>query len=438
MGDFFIFGILFRMGIGIQEGDVGKEIFKKIPDTVIALGLVSMFMDISSEIIHSLLPVFLVSVLNASALTVGFIEGIAEAIALITKIFSGALSDWFKNRKFLAVAGYGIGALTKPLFAVAPDAVTIFFARFLDRIGKGVRGAPRDALIADVTPIHVRGAAFGLRQSLDTVGAFLGPLLAVVLMFLSSGNFRFVFWIAVIPGFISVAILVLVVKEPESQSHESRKGLKIFNGISELSPSYWLVVCLSFVFTLARFSEAFLLLRAQSVGITAAMIPLMMVLMNIIFSVTAYPAGRLSDRVGRSSLIAMGLAVLIVSDITFAIAESLAMVAIGTALWGLHMGLTQGLLSAMVADTAHINLRGTAFGIFSLGSGIAMLMASLIAGWLWDVFGAPVTFYTGAVFAAIALIGFVLAQKMEVVSKPRIRFDGKAQADEKTQHTERM
>jgi MFS family permease len=394
----------------------GKSIFDGISRTVLALGMVSMFMDISSEMIHSLLPVFLVSALHAGALTVGFIEGIAEAVALITKIFSGALSDWFKKRKILAILGYGLGALTKPLFAVAPDAVMIFFARFLDRIGKGIRGAPRDALIADVTPTRVRGAAYGLRQSLDTIGAFLGPLLAVILMFLSSGNFRFVFWIAVIPAVISVAILALGVKEPESQLHESPKRLKIFSGVSKLNAAYWVVVCLGFVFTLARFSEAFLLLRAQSVGMPSAMIPLMMVLMNIVYSLISYPAGRLSDRMGRNGLVTAGLAVLIVSDIAFALASGIWMVAAGTALWGLHMGLTQGLLSAMIADRAHVDLRGTAFGIFSLASGIAMLFASVIAGWLWDSYGAPVTFYTGAVFAGVALTGFVSLQKFVKVN----------------------
>ncbi|MCU0598270.1 MAG: MFS transporter [Desulfobacterales bacterium] len=430
----------FKIMRAIMEDDNPKAKVRKgnlagIPRTVLALGLVSMFMDISSEMIHSLLPVFLVSVLQASPLTVGFIEGLAEAAALITKIFSGALSDWCQKRKFLAVAGYGLGALTKPLFALAPNAAVVFSARFVDRVGKGIRGAPRDALVADVTPIPIRGAAYGLRQSLDTIGAFLGPLLAVMLMFLSSGNFRFVFWVAVIPGLLSVAILLVGVKEPKHLSKELVKPSQYFKGIKELSNAYWFVVCLGVVFTLARFSEAFLLLRAQSAGMQAVMIPLMMALMNMVYSLTAYPAGYLSDRAGRHGLIVMGLAVLIVSDIILALGNGLIMIAAGIALWGFHMGLTQGLLSAMIADTAEDHLRGTAFGIFSLASGMAILMASVIAGWLWDSFGASATFFAGACFASIALIGFVLMKKMEVYSKSRIRFDGKAQDDEKTQHS---
>ena len=389
-----------------------SRLLKDIPGTVLALGLVSMFMDISSEMIHSLLPVFLVSVLHASTITVGLIEGVAEATALITKTFSGALSDWIKKRKFLALAGYGIGALTKPIFAVATTTPVVFFARFLDRTGKGIRGAPRDALVADVTPVHIRGAAYGLRQSLDTTGAFLGPLLAVAIMTLSGGNFRLVFWIAVIPGVIAVSILAIAVKEPELFSSAAAKKTIGFRDITKLSTAYWVVVILGFVFTMARFSEAFLLLRAQSVGMAAGMIPFMMVLMNIVYSLTAYPVGHLSDRMGRTGLMAMGLAVLVASDMVFAFSDGILMVGVGTGLWGLHMGLTQGLLSAMIADTAHENLRGTAFGIFSLVSGIAMLIASVVAGFIWDVFGAPATFLTGAGFAATALTGFVCIRKL--------------------------
>ncbi|MFH1083119.1 MAG: MFS transporter [Pseudomonadota bacterium] len=388
-----------------------KNWSRGIPQTVWALGFVSMFMDVSSEMIHSLLPVFLVSVLGSSAMFVGLIEGVAEATALITRTFSGALSDWLGKRKALAFAGYALGTLTKPLFAVATGVGLVFAARFLDRIGKGVRGAPRDALIAEVTHPDFRGAAYGLRQSLDTVGAFVGPLLAMVLMIATAGDFRSVFWAAVLPGLLSVSILAFAVKEPDHPStHASRQPIRI-RDIMALGDSYWMVVAFGSVFTFARFSEAFLLLRAESVGVAVTMIPIMLVLMNVVYSLTAYPVGLLSDRLGRTGLLAAGLAVLVAADLSLATAKTGWEVAIGTALWGLHMGLTQGLLAAMVADTAHENLRGTAFGIFSMASGIAILVASLIAGWLWDLFGPPATFLAGAAFAAAALIGYLPLRK---------------------------
>jgi MFS family permease len=383
-----------------------------IPRSVWALGFVSMFMDISSEMIHSLLPVFLVSVLGSSAISVGLIEGAAEATALITKTLSGALSDWLGKRKVLLFAGYAIGTLTKPLFALATSVGLVFTARFLDRFGKGLRGAPRDASIADVTPADFRGVAYGLRQSLDAIGAFWGPLLAMVFMIATAGDFRKVFWAAVVPGLLAVAILTFAFKEPANLSSRPVRQPIRWRDILDLGAIYWMVVAFGSVFTLARFSEAFLLLRAGSVGVTASMIPLILALMNVVYSLTAYPIGHLSDRLGRTGLMAAGLVVLIASDLTLAIAETAWQVAAGAALWGLHMGLTQGLLAALVADTATQNLRGTAFGIFSMAGGIAILVASLIAGWLWDIFGPPATFFVGAIFAAIALTGYLSLRKL--------------------------
>lgn len=377
--------------------------------TVWALGFVSMFMDISSEMIHSLLPVFLVSVLSASVTSVGLIEGVAEATALITRLFSGALSDRLGKRKALTLAGYALGTLTKPLFALAPGVGLVFAARFLDRIGKGVRGAPRDALIADVTAPHLRGAAYGLRQSLDTAGAFLGPLLAMVLMIATAGEFRTVFWVAVAPGVFAVTVLAFAVREPATmnlRAKSSRRALRL-RDIAYLGSAYWIVVAFGSVFTLARFSEAFLLLRAEDVGMTASTVPIIIIIMNFFYFLTAYPIGYLSDRLGRTGLMAVGLGILIVSDLMLAAAKAGWQVSVGAAIWGLHMGLTQGLLAAMVADTSRQDLRGTAFGFFSLAIGIAILFSSLIAGWLWDRFGAPATFYAGAIFSGCALIGFL-------------------------------
>ena len=394
--------------------------WREIPRSVWALGLVSLFMDLSSEMIHALLPLYLVTVLGASTLTVGIIEGIAEATASITKIFSGALSDYLGKRKLLVALGYGLAAVTKPIFPLAPDIAWLTAARFIDRVGKGIRGAPRDALIADLTPDGTRGGAYGLRQSLDTIGAVLGPLLAIVFMALLADNFTHVFWIAVIPAFISVAVIVFAVREPERplglrrvQSPFSRAEL------ARLSMRYWTVVAVTAIFTLARFSEAFLLLRAQSVGLAITVVPVVMVVMNIVYTLSAWPAGALSDGIGRYRLIVAGFALLIVADLVLALGASVFTVMIGVALWGLHMGLTQGLLSALVADAAPAELRGTAFGVFNLVSGLAMLAASVIAGALWDTIGPDGTFLAGAVFTAVALAVLPFAHRRRIAAGTR-------------------
>ena len=376
----------------------------RIPVSIWMLGFVSMLMDISSEMVHSLLPMFMVGVLGATALTVGLIEGLAESTALIVKVFSGTLSDYLGRRKGLAVFGYALGALTKPLFALANSSGVVLTARLVDRIGKGIRGAPRDALVADLAPPELRGAAFGLRQSLDTVGAFLGPLLAVALMLLWANDFRAVFWVAVIPGSLAVLLLVFGVHEPPRDGTVKRTNPIQRANLRRLGRPYWWVVAVGAVFTLARFSEAFLVLRAQQSGIATALVPLVMVAMNVIYSATAYPFGRLSDRMSHRKLLALGLVVLVAADLVLAAHSHWAVVLAGVALWGVHMGMTQGLLATMVADTAPADLRGTAFGFFNLVSGIALLAASVVAGLLWDRMGASFTFYAGAAFCVIALI----------------------------------
>ena len=384
-----------------------KSVLRQIPSGVWVLGFVSMLMDISSEMVHSLLPMFMVTVLGTSAFTVGIIEGLAESTALIVKVFSGALSDYLGKRKGLAVFGYALGALTKPLFAISSGTGMLVTARLLDRVGKGIRGAPRDALIADITPSHVRGAAFGLRQSLDTVGAFTGPLIAVGLMLLWSNNFRAIFWVAVVPGLLAVVLLLFGVREPARSNGERRTNPIRRENLSRLGSSYWWVVIIGAVFTLARFSEAFLVLRAQQTGVAMALVPLVMVAMNVVYAVSAYPFGMLSDRISHSSLLAAGLVVLIAADLVLASDNHWTTMLAGVALWGIHMGMTQGLLATMVADKAPSDLRGTAYGVFNLMSGLAMLLASGIAGWLWDEYGAATTFLGGAAFAGAALLGLV-------------------------------
>lgn len=376
----------------------------KIPASIWILGFVSMLMDISSEMIHSLLPLFMVGTLGANAFTVGLIDGLAESTALIVKVFSGALSDYLGKRKMLALIGYALGALTKPLFALAPSAGIVLTARLIDRVGKGVRGAPRDALVADIAPSGIRGAAFGLRQSLDTAGAFLGPLLAAGLMLLCSNDFRAVFWVAVVPGLLAVALLLFGVQEPARHVGEKRINPIRRESLRQLSSSYWWVVGIGALFTLARFSEAFLVLRANESGIALALVPLVMVAMNLIYALSAYPFGKLSDSMNHKTLLAVGLMVLIAADIVLAMNNRWTTVLAGVALWGIHMGMTQGLLATMVADTAPVDLRGTAFGFFNLVSGIMMLIASAVAGLLWDQFGAAATFYAGAGFCLLTLL----------------------------------
>ncbi len=375
-----------------------------LPAGIWVLGFVSLLMDISSEMIHALLPLFLVTTLGASALMIGLIEGVAEATALIVKVFSGVLSDWFGRRKGLALFGYALGAATKPLFALAPSVGVVLTARLLDRVGKGIRGAPRDALVADIAPPELRGAAFGLRQSLDTVGAFAGPLIAVVLMLLWANDFQAVFWVAVIPGAMAVMLLAVGIREPPRAPGTPRQNPISRANLARLSPAYWRVVGIGAVFTLARFSEAFLVLRAQQSGMALALVPLVMVAMNVVYALSAYPFGRLSDRVSHRTLLIGGLGLLIAADLILASSAHWAVALAGVAVWGLHMGMTQGLLAVMVADTAPADLRGTAYGFFNLVSGCALLIASLVAGLLWDGFGAPATFLMGAGFSVIAMV----------------------------------
>ena len=379
-----------------------------IPRNVWILGCVSMLMDISSELIHSLLPVFLVTILGASAFSVGLIEGVAESVALIVKVFSGTLSDYLGKRKGLAVIGYSLSALSKPLFALANSAGMIFMARCVDRIGKGIRGAPRDALVADIVTADIRGKAYGLRQSLDTIGAFTGPLLAVGLMLLWSNDFRAVFWVAVIPASLAVALLYFGVREPERRKSEKPVNPIHWRELKRLSAAYWWVVAIGAIFTLARFSEAFLILRAQHNGLPLSWVPLVLVAMNVVYAASAYPFGKWSDSVSHTRLLVFGLIVLLGADLLLATAQSWGAVFLGIALWGLHMGITQGLLATMVADTAPVNLRGTAFGYFYILSGLTMLLASALAGLLWDRLGPPYTFYAGACFCILAMTTILL------------------------------
>lgn len=392
---------------------------RTIPRAIWVLGFVSMLMDISSEMIHSLLPVFMVTALGASAFTVGLIDGAGEATALIAKLVSGTWSDRMGRRKPLAVAGYALGALSKPLFALAGSPGMVLGARLIDRVGKGLRGAPRDALVADIAPPEVRGAAFGLRQSLDTVGAFVGPLLALGLMLLWHNDFQAIFWVAIVPGLMAVALLALGVREPEHPPLAASAG-RIATEIAPARPpsrlaipalpaACWWVVALGGVVTLARVSEAFLVLRVQHAGLGLAWTPLVLIAMNLVYALAAYPLGRLADRVAPLRLLALGMGVLVMADLVLAWAPHMGALGAGVLLFGLHMAMTQGVLAAMVAASAPPNLRGTAFGWFNLVSGVAMLVSGGAAGLLWDHWGPASTFLSSAVLAlgALAVIGAI-------------------------------
>jgi len=385
----------------------GAARFGALPGSVWALGVVSLLMDASSELIHALLPVFMTTVLGASMVTVGLVEGVAEATAAMLKVFSGALSDWLGKRKLLLVLGYGLAAITKPLFPLAPSVAWVFAARFVDRVGKGIRGAPRDALVADLVPERLRGAAYGLRQSLDSIGAVLGPVLAIALLAWWLVDIRTALWVAVIPAALAVLVLVVAVREPERAAHARVRAPIRLADARRLAGRYWLVVALGAVLTLARFSEAFLVLRASDLGVAVAWVPAVMVVMNVVYAGVSYPAGIAFDGGHRRALLFWGLVALVAADIVLATATSLPLLFAGVALWGLHMGLTQGVLATLVAATAPEDLRGTAFGIFNLVSGAALLVASVLAGALWQTLGPAATFYAGAAFTAVALVGLM-------------------------------
>ena len=394
-------------------------ILSSIPSGVWALGFVSLFMDLSSEMVHSLLPIYMVTILGTSALTVGIIEGIAEATAQITKVFSGVISDWIGRRKPLILLGYGLAAVTKPVFPLAPSIGWLIGARFLDRVGKGIRGAPRDALIADISPPDVRGASFGLRQSLDTIGAFLGPMLALVLMWWTSNGFATVFWIATIPALLSVGIVLLGVKDSEQTGDMRPAGFPLRRDkLLRLPRVYWLVLAVAALFTLARFSEAFLLLDAQRQGMSVGLIPLVLIGMNLVYAVSATPVGLLADRMDRTTLLAVGTGLLACADVILAIMPGYVGLAVGVALWGLHMGFTQGVTAALIADAAPAELRGTAFGIFNLVTGMSLLVASVLAGALWEAVGPAATFLCGAVFALASGVSLLPLRHL-VPTKPK-------------------
>jgi MFS family permease len=388
----------------------------KIPRSIWILGFTSLLNDTSSEMIHAVLPLFLVSSLGANVALVGLIEGIAEATASILKVFSGAISDYWQRRKNLAVFGYGLSTAVKPLFMVANSPFIVLLARLGDRIGKGIRVAPRDALVADSTDISNRGAAYGLRQSLDTIGAFLGPSIAFGLMG-TAHSFRFIFGVALIPGVLAVACLALGVREPARPDHALKRPKPLnWKTLQSLGGSYWGLAFAALLFNLGNSSEAFLLLKAKQVAIADYQIPLVLVVMNLSYALSAYPVGALSDRVNRKTLLTWGWVLNAGVYVGLAIAQSPWQVWMLVGGYGLYLGMTQGVLLAMVADRVPEQLRGTAFGFLNLLVGVALLPASLLAGWLWESVSSEAAFLLGCGFAVAAIVLLYFQREAETVS----------------------
>ncbi len=396
-----------------------KTWFAPIPRNVWILGFVSLFTDMGSGVVYSLLPFFLVSTLGANVLTVGLIEGLAEATAAIAKIFAGALSDFWQNRKTLAIVGYGLSALSKPLFALTATPATVLGVFLCDRLGKGIRVAPRDALIADTTPPEQLGAAYGLRQSLDTIGAFLGPLAAFTLMAGTAQDFRLVFKLTLIPGLLAVGLLLLGIQEPET-ARSAKARPHPFDGevLKQLGRPYWVLLAIALIASLGNSSNAFLLLRANELGMAPTVVPLALVVMNITYFLSAYPAGFLSDRLGRSGVLLSGFILYSLVYAGFAFAHAPWQVWILFGSYGIHLGMNKGIVSALIADTVPAALRGTAFGLFNFVMGGALFLASFLAGGLWQWQGSRVTFLVGSGLTAIAALLFFIQTQWPPASPP--------------------
>lgn len=380
-----------------------------IPATVWMLGLVSLLMDVSSEMVQSLLPLYLATGLGASALAIGLVEGLSGAIAAGTKFLSGLVADWTRRAKPLAVLGYGLAALSRPIFPLAGTVDQILLAKAADRIGKGIRAAPRDALVAAASPPAIRGASFGLRKSLDTVGGFLGPMVAVAAMILMAGNIAAVFWLAAVPAALAVLVLIFGVHEPAGDRAAKPDAFRLGQAL-RLNRAVWAVIGLAGLIMLARFSEAFVLLKSLEAGFAPTWVPLAMVVMHAVYGLAAYPVGRLSDRIGTAGLLLWSLGFLVMAHLILAFAGSPGAYLLGTVFWGLHMGFSQGLLGAMIAGATPDRLRGTAFGTFNLVTGAVVLVGNTAAGWFWQGMGSDMPFLVGAVLSLLAMLWIASAR----------------------------
>lgn len=376
----------------------------RVPALVWVLGRVSLLTDISSEMILAVLPVYLGTVMGVSMATIGLIEGIAEATAAVMRVFAGAIGDRLGRYKAIVVFGYGLSALSKIVFPFAGSPAPIFAARIIDRVGKGLRTSPRDAMIARATHPSILGRAFGIRQSLDTLGAVFGPLLAIVILGVTHNDFQLLFWIAVAPGVLAVIVLTRAAEEPNGGATPLQRIPLTRADLARLGFAFWWIAAGAAFLTFGRGAKAFLVLRTEDVGVPLWLVPIAFVIMNTVYAATAYPVGGLSDRIDRRRLLAAGIVVLILSDVVLAMASGPWVGLLGVVLWGLHFGMTQGVLATLVVDSAPEPLRGTAFGAFSLLSGFALVASGALGGMVWDAWGPSTLFWlaTGAATLSLA------------------------------------
>jgi MFS family permease len=365
---------------------------------------VSLLTDLSSDMIFPLLPAFLVGVLGASATGLGLIEGIAEGTAAFLKLGSGWISDRIRRRKELVVLGYGLSGLVKPLMALAMAPWHVLAIRFADRTGKGVRSAPRDSLLAAASDPETRGRAFGMHRAMDTIGAILGPLVALGVLALAPGGYRLLFGLAAIPAVLSLVVLVGFVKDrrPTDEERTDKPVLSATGGRLERRYLKLLVVVL--IFTLGNSSDAFLLLKAERTGVAVLFLPLLWLCFNVVYSGTSWIAGDWSDRVGRRLIVTGGFLVYAIVYVGFALASASWQIWLLFLLYGAYYGLTDGVLRATVADVVTAEKRGAAYGLYYALSGGALLIASLLAGWLWDQAGPSAPFMLGAGLAVVAAV----------------------------------
>lgn len=372
---------------------------------VFAAGLVSFFMDVSSEMVYPLIPLFLANVLGVNKSVIGLIEGIAESTASLLKVFSGWLSDRIGRRKGLMGMGYGISVLSRPLIALAVGWPQILASRFIDRLGKGIRTAPRDAIIAESSLPEVMGRAFGFHRAMDTLGAVVGPALAFFLLGLFAGDFRKVFWLSMIPGIIAVLLIVFLIQEKKRALPESRKRPRLT--LAHFDWRFKFFVVITTLFAIGNSSDVFLILRSQQLGIPTAVIPVLYLTFNLIYSLSAFPAGMAADRFGKKRIMMIGFILFAFIYYGFAVAGSATTAWVLFGLYGIFMGLTEGVQKAFLTTIIPSDFKATAFGIYNTAIGLALFPASLIGGWLWDRVSPSATFYYGSAMAAVFTLLFI-------------------------------
>ena len=385
-----------------------------ISKNVFVLGLVSFFNDVASEMIYPLVPIFLTSVLGAPVAIVGLIEGMAESTASVLKVVSGWLSDKWRKRKIFVVAGYSFSAISKILLSLAHSWPFVLLARFVDRFGKGTRTSARDALIAESSENSVRGRAFGFHRGLDTLGAVVGPLIALLAIHFLDNNFRLIFFLAFIPAFIGILLLLFFVKEKKKEAN----SLDTFHfNWRELNPSFKIFLLISFIFALGNSSDAFLILRAQNLGLSLILVVLAYVLFNFTYAIFSIPAGIISDKIGPKKVLLIGFLLFSAVYLFFGLAHSSLFLWFLFPVYGMYMALTEGVGKAYISNLVPQEKTGTAFGVYQTTIGLCTFFASLIAGLLWTYIDVSAPFIFGSIIAVISAFLFVVLEKKVKLAK---------------------